>query len=169
MAESLAALGAFVGEIARTSGHSHMIWFHGPPMTMERQDPLGPIIDLLGAFIGSVGDPVTCAIVALLAVCMTRRSFHLLAAASVGLAHAASAGIADAPLLGLAASSALAMAGSLLQAWLLWPLAQLAKEVARFLRPRAVPCLLRLRMSRLRSPCRGLGGTAAKDRRLDEP
>ncbi len=101
---------------------------------MEHGDALGPFIEHVGAFAGSLANPTTAVMVGALALALTTYRGYLVVASLVGVLDAAFAEFAGASSVPVFAALGIGAAAALLQAWCLWPVGQLAKRIGQIIR-----------------------------------
>src|SRR3954454_19879404 len=82
---------------------------------MDHRDALAPLIELIGVFAGSAASPLTAVAIFILALCLTRYSSYLIAAAAVGLSDGAFGEVTGVTTVGLVMGTLLGAAATLLQ------------------------------------------------------
>jgi hypothetical protein len=106
---------------------------------MDHRDALAPLIELVGVFAGSAASPLTAAAILVLALCLTRYSIFLVLAAAVGMSDGAFGEVTGVTTVGLILGTLIGAAATLLQAWCVWPVVSLMKNIcgaiARRFRP----------------------------------
>jgi len=96
---------------------------------MDHRDALAPLIELIGVFAGSAASPLTAVAIFILALCLTRYSSYLIAAAAVGLSDGAFGEVTGVTAVGLVMGTLLGAAATLLQAWCVWPAVSAMKSL----------------------------------------